>query len=128
MWVAIGSKVTGGFPLPAPPAKKHHPRLPEGIKMRIIACLVLFALAMFFVRMVAHGIVDGYGALAGLAVILAMYGAARWYERRKIERARLHLEREATRLTRELECEIGTESWKTDPDEPIPAHHWRVRD
>jgi len=48
---------------------------------QILACIALFAVAMVGVRLVAHGIVDNFGALAGFAVILAMIGAGAWYDK-----------------------------------------------
>lgn len=49
----------------------------------ILICIVVFAAVMAGVRFAAHGIVDNFGIMAGLVVIAAMYGAARWYDQRE---------------------------------------------
>lgn len=57
------------------------------MRPRILACLVLFAIAMEGVSYAAHGIVGRFGVIGGLVTIAAMYAAARWYDHR--ERRRL---------------------------------------
>lgn len=51
--------------------------------MRKLACLALFGIAMEGVYLFAHGVVDNFGPIAGLVVILLMYIAALHYERWK---------------------------------------------
>ncbi|MBR1206621.1 MULTISPECIES: hypothetical protein [unclassified Bradyrhizobium] len=53
---------------------------------RILACVVLFAVAMEGVRLAAHGIVIEFGIIGGLVTIAAMLGAARWYDHREERR------------------------------------------
>ncbi|MFT0875130.1 hypothetical protein VRZ08_01110 [Rhodopseudomonas sp. G2_2311] len=48
----------------------------------LIACIVVYAAAMGGVRFAAHEIVGTFGAIGGLLVIAAMYGAAVLYDRR----------------------------------------------
>jgi hypothetical protein len=52
------------------------------VRPLILACLVLYAVAMAGVSFAAHGIVDRFGVIGGLVTIAAMYGAARWYDHR----------------------------------------------
>lgn len=52
----------------------------------ILVCIVVFAVVMLGVRFAAHGIVDNFGTLAGLAVIAAMIGAAHLYDKHQRER------------------------------------------
>lgn len=49
----------------------------------VVACVVLYAIAMEGVHIAAKEIVATFGAIGGLLTILAMYGAARFYERRQ---------------------------------------------
>lgn len=74
--------------------------------LRILACIALFAVAMLAVRVGAHGIVDNFGALAGVVVILLMYIAALHYERRQTHRGLI----------------------PDDRVEVLPPNHWRDRD
>lgn len=48
----------------------------------LLCCLALFGVVMLGVKFAANGVVNNYGVAAGLAVIAAMYGAARWYDHR----------------------------------------------
>ena len=43
------------------------------IRPLVLVCIVVFAVAMLGVRFAAHGIVDNFGTIGGLAVIAAMY-------------------------------------------------------
>lgn len=52
----------------------------------ILVCIVVFAIVMLGVRFAAHGVVDNFGTIGGLAVIAAMYVAARLYDARQRER------------------------------------------
>ena len=68
------------------PPEWQRARPPSGAKSRlrgglgyIVACLVLYALVMAGVRFYAHR----SGVVGGLLTILGMYGAVRWYDRRK---------------------------------------------
>ena len=70
------------------PSKWQRARPPSGAKSRLrgglgymVACLALYALVMAGVRFYAHQM----GVVGGLLTIIAMYGAARWYERRRNE-------------------------------------------
>jgi hypothetical protein len=54
--------------------------------MRGLACFALFGIAMEAVYWFAHGVVDNFGAMAGLVVGLLMYIAALHYERRQQRR------------------------------------------
>ena len=56
------------------------------IRPLVLVCILVFAAAMLGVRFAAHGIVDNFGTLAGLAVIAAMLAAARWYDLHQRER------------------------------------------
>jgi uncharacterized membrane protein len=49
----------------------------------ILVCIVLYSAAMAGVDYAAHQIVGRFGIVAGLAVIAAMYGAARYFERER---------------------------------------------
>ncbi|MGY3535421.1 hypothetical protein [Bradyrhizobium sp. USDA 4452] len=53
---------------------------------RLLACIVLFAVAMAGVRFAAHGIVDHFGVIGGLVTIGAMIFAAHLYDQRQRER------------------------------------------
>jgi hypothetical protein len=68
------------------PSKWQRARPPSGAKSTFgsslgytVACLALYTLAMEGVRFYAHQI----GVVGGLLTIGAMYGAARWYDRRQ---------------------------------------------
>jgi hypothetical protein len=68
------------------PSKWQRTRPPSGAKSTLgrglgytVACLALYTLAMEGVRFYAHQI----GVVGGLLTIVAMYGAARWYDRRQ---------------------------------------------
>jgi hypothetical protein len=50
---------------------------------QILVCIVVFGIVMLGVRFAAHGIVDNFGSVAGLAVIAAMIGAAHWLDQRE---------------------------------------------
>lgn len=68
------------------PSNWQSARPPSGARSRLkgglgymVACLVLYTLVMEGVRIYAHRI----GVVGGLFTIVGMYGAARWYERRR---------------------------------------------
>jgi len=68
------------------PPKWQSARAPSETKRRLksrlgymAACLVLYAIVMSGVRFYAHSI----GIAGGLLTIVAMYGAARWYDHRQ---------------------------------------------
>ena len=68
------------------PSKWQSARPPSGTKSTVgsglgymVACSALYALVMAGVRFYAHR----SGVVGGLLTIFAMYGAARWYERRQ---------------------------------------------
>ena len=46
----------------------------------LLACVLVYALAMGGVDFVANRIVADFGPIGGVATIAAMYAAARWYE------------------------------------------------
>jgi hypothetical protein len=50
---------------------------------RILACIAVFAVAMLGVRFAAHGIVDNFGIIAGLAVIAGIIGTAHLLDQRE---------------------------------------------
>ena len=56
------------------------------IRPQILVCIVVFAIVMLGIRFAAHGIVENFGTMAGLAVLAAMFGAAWLHERRQRER------------------------------------------
>jgi hypothetical protein len=49
----------------------------------VLFCVVLYAVAMEGVNFATHQIVGSFGVVGGLATIAAMYGAARYFERRR---------------------------------------------
>ena len=49
-------------------------------------CIALYTLVMAGVSFAAHRIVEVFGVLGGLITIAAMYGAARWYDKRERRR------------------------------------------
>jgi len=53
------------------------------IRPLVLVCVVVFAVAMLGVRFAAHGIVNHFGIIAGLAVIASMLAAARWHDQRE---------------------------------------------
>jgi hypothetical protein len=53
---------------------------------QILACIVLFAIAMLGVRFVGHAILDNFGTVGIFAAIAAMYAAGCLYDRRQRER------------------------------------------
>jgi hypothetical protein len=57
------------------------------LRPKILACLVLFSIAMEAVNLGAHQIVGHFGIIGGLLTIAAMYGAARWYDHRERRRS-----------------------------------------
>jgi hypothetical protein len=70
------------------PSKWQSARPPSGAKSTLgsglgymVACSALYALVMAGIRFYAHQI----GVVGGLLTIVGMYGAARWYERRRNE-------------------------------------------
>jgi hypothetical protein len=50
------------------------------IRPLVLICIVVFAVAMFGVRLAAHGIVDNFGPIGALVTVAAMLAAARWYD------------------------------------------------
>lgn len=53
------------------------------MRPKILACLILFTIAMEVVAFAAKHIVKDVGIIAGLLTIAAMYGAAVYWERRR---------------------------------------------
>ena len=49
----------------------------------ILVCVVLYGAAMEGVNFAAHQIVGSFGVVGGLLTIAAMYGTARYFERRR---------------------------------------------
>lgn len=56
------------------------------MRTRILACVVLFAIAMEGVRLAAKGVVGEFGIIGGLVVIALMYAGASWYDQREERR------------------------------------------
>ena len=56
------------------------------LRPQILACIVLFAIAMLGVRFLAHSIADHFGTIGIFAALAAMLGAAYLYDGRHRER------------------------------------------
>ncbi|WP_342711501.1 hypothetical protein AAFG13_06575 [Bradyrhizobium sp. B124] len=56
------------------------------MRTRILACVVLFAVAMEGIRLAAKGIVGEFGIIGGLVTLALMYAAASWYDHREERR------------------------------------------
>jgi hypothetical protein len=53
------------------------------MRLKILACIVLFAASMEAVRIGAHQFVAAFGTIAAFALIATAYFTARYFERRR---------------------------------------------